>query len=141
MTRRNERGSAHLEVVLIAPIMILVLGWVLTWSRIAIAQDAVTSAAGAAARAAALERTPGKATQAGNAVAQATLTSRDLKCSSTTVTINTAGFHTPVGQKSSVSATVTCVVALGDLSLPSRGTKTITRTAAAPLDTYRGRGK
>lgn len=140
MKRRDERGSAHLEVVLIAPVMIVVLGLVLTWSRIAIAQDAVTSAAGAAARAAALERTPGAATSVGTAMAQATMTSRDLKCSSTTVTINTAGFHTAVGQKSSVSATVTCVVALGDLSLPSSVNKTITRTASVPLDTYRGRG-
>ncbi len=39
-----------------------------------------------------------------------------------------------------MSATVTCVVNLGDISVPGLpGSLTITETVTSPLDTYRGR--
>ncbi len=56
--RRSERGGASLsvEVLMWAPIALVVIGFVAAIGRMSMAQDAVRGAAGAAARAASLER-------------------------------------------------------------------------------------
>jgi hypothetical protein len=57
------------------------------------------------------------------------------------VDVDTSGFRVPVGLPAQVRATVTCVVALGDLALPGfPGSRTVTATAVSPVDTYRERG-
>lgn len=139
--RRDQRGNAALEVLMVLPVIMLLAGLVLAHGRVSMAQEAVASAAGAAARAAALERSPGNARAAAAGIASATLSSRELRCASTTVTVDTSGLNTRAGQTASVSATVTCVVPFGDLGLPTKGSRVITRTATAPVDTYRGRGR
>lgn len=139
--RRDQRGNAALEVLMVLPVIMVLAGLILAHGRVSMAQEAVSSAAGAAARAAALERSPANAHAAATGVAAATLSSRELRCSTTTVTVDTSGLNTPVGQPGSVSATVTCVVPFGDLGLPTKGSRVITRTAVAPVDTYRGRGR
>ncbi|MBD4653245.1 ATP/GTP-binding protein, partial [Xanthomonas citri pv. citri] len=52
--RRSERGGASLsvEVLMWAPIALVIIGFVVGIGRMSMAQDAVSGAAGAAARAA-----------------------------------------------------------------------------------------
>ncbi len=131
----HERGGGmSVEALILVPAVLLLLGLITAWARVAIATDAVSSAAGAAARAAALERSSTSAQQAARTIATTTMSNRNTGCSPI-ISIDTSGFAIPVGQKAQITARVTCTVHLGPLG----GTHTITKTGAAPLDTYRGR--
>ena len=63
-----------------------------------------------------------------------------MNCVTTTVSVDTSGFASPVGTPARINATVTCHVNLSDLSLPGvPGSKAIIATMFSPLDTYRER--
>lgn len=137
--RRNERGNAAIEVVILAPAFILIAAWIVAYARVALAEDAVAGSAGAAARAASLERNAGSARDAAKQIADGNLTSRGLRCTSTSLQVDTSQFALPVGQKAEVTVTLACTVPFGDLGLPISGSRTITKTSSVPLDTYRER--
>lgn len=142
MTRpnRDERGSAALEAVIGVPALLLLVGLLVLGGRTAIAQQAVQAAAADAARAASIARTASVARSGASNAAHTSLVNQNLDCATTTVTVDTAAFSTPVGTPGRVSATVTCGLRLGNIGLPGiAGTKTITATMSSPLDTYRGR--
>jgi Flp pilus assembly protein TadG len=140
LVRHPDRGSASLEFVIIGPALLLVLGVLVFAGQVAIAEQTVHAAAADAARAASISRTRGTAGSEARAAANSTLTSRNLDCSSISVSVNTSGFGTAVGTPATVSATVTCSVHLSDLSVPGiPGSKTVTATVRSPLDTYRAR--
>lgn len=135
-----DRGSAVVEMVLLAPVLMLFVLMVIFGGRWAIAQQAVQSAASEAARAASLARAPADA--AGNATSAATtsLRNQNVRCSPLAAAVDTTGFAVAVGTGATVSATVTCVVDMSDISAPGiPGSRTLTSTATSPLDTYRGR--
>ena len=142
MTRpkRNERGSAAVEAAIGVPAFLLLIGLLVLGGRTAVAQQAVQTAAADAARAASIARTASAARSDASSAAHTSLTNQHLDCATTTVTIDTAAFGTPVGTPGQVSATVTCALRLDDIGLPGlAGTKPITATMSSPLDTYRGR--
>lgn len=138
--RRDERGSAAVELaLLVLPVMAIVM-LAVAGGRIAIAQGSVQQAATDAARAASIARTQGAAQSGARAAAAATLTNEGLACDTTQVDVDTSGFAVPVGTPAQVSATVTCVVRLADLGVGALpGSHTVTATVSSPLDTYRGR--
>ena len=137
---RNERGSASVEAVIGVPAFLLLIGLLVLGGRQAIAQQAVQAAASDAARAASIGRTVAAARTDATSSARSSLANQNLDCATTTVTVDTAAFNTPVGTPGQVAATVTCTLRLGDLGLPGvAGTKTIAATMSSPLDTYRGR--
>lgn len=78
--RRSERGGASLsvEVLMWAPIALVVIGFVAAIGRMSMAQDAVRGAAGAAARAASLEREGQSAQSAAVQAATANLSAGGL---------------------------------------------------------------
>jgi Flp pilus assembly protein TadG len=140
LTRQPDRGSSSLELIIIVPSFLLILGVLIFAGRVAIARQTVHAAAADAARAASIARTAGTAGGDARSAANATLTSRNLDCSSTTVSVNTAGFGTVVGTPATVSATVSCTVHLSDLAIPGvPGSRTLTATVQSPLDTFRER--
>ena len=115
----RERGSAAVEAAVGVPAFALFLALIILAGRIATAGQAVEAAAADAAR---------------------SLATQQLSCSTTRVTVDAAGFTTPVGQPATVTATVSCEVRLADLAIPGLpGTRTVTATMTSPLDTYRGR--
>ena len=137
---KNERGSASVEAVIGVPAFLLLVGLLVLGGRQAIAQQAVQSAASDAARAASIARTASTARTQATTAARSSLANQDLDCATTTVSVDTAAFGTPIGTPGQVSATVTCALRLDDIGLPGvAGTKTITATMSSPLDTYRGR--
>lgn len=140
LARDGERGSASIEAVIAAPAIGLFVGLVILGGRLALAGQTVESAAYEAARSASIARTAALAASSSHAAATATLANQSLTCASTNVSVDVSGFSAPTGTPASVEATVTCVVALGDLTLPGvPGTRTVTATAVSPIDTYRER--
>ncbi len=135
----RERGSAALELVIIAPGLLLVLAVLIFAGRVAIAQQSVDSAAADAARSASISRTQDAAGGAARTAASSSLANQGLRCLTTGTSVDTSGFASPVGTPAFVTATVTCTVNLSDLGAPIPGTRTVTGTVRSPLDTYRTR--
>ncbi|MEJ5914819.1 TadE/TadG family type IV pilus assembly protein [Pseudokineococcus sp. 1T1Z-3] len=129
----GDRGSMSAEVVLVAPLLVLLVVLVLAMGRVALLQGDVDSAARDAARAASFERTP----QAAGAAAQAALdavATPDYVCEPAT----TGGRFAPGGL---VEVTVRCTVPMRTLAGLGLGPSlTLEATGAAPLETYRRTG-
>jgi Flp pilus assembly protein TadG len=137
---RCDRGSVTLELAILTPALLMLIGLVVVAGRIEVASAAVDQASAAAAREASLARTPSAARAAATRAATANLAAQNLHCTDVRVTVDTAGFAVPVGTPAQVTARVTCTLSTGDLSVPGMpGTRTITASSQSSLDTYRGR--
>jgi Flp pilus assembly protein TadG len=137
---RPERGSAALEAAIGLPAFMLFVALIIVAGRVAIATQAVDAAAAASARTASIARTAGDAITTARTAAAASLAEQNLRCVTSTVTLDTTGFRAPLGTPATVTATVRCVVNLADLALPGLpGTKAVTATATSPVDTFRER--
>lgn len=131
---RNEDGSGTVELVLMAPLIVAVFLLVVGLGRMANARQDVNGAAAEAARAASLQRNMALSAAAARQAANATLRERGVSCRDLTVSVN-IGSYQPGG---SVTATVTCVAALGDVALSGLpGSKTFHATAVVPIEQYR----
>lgn len=136
----DEQGSVAIEAAIGVPAFGLFVAMIILGGRVAMATQAVDSAAYEAARAASIERTQPEAITSGKSAATSSLSAQDVNCTSTSITVNAAAFNAPLGTTGQVSATVTCRVDLSDLSLPGvPGTRVITATASSPVDAYRER--
>lgn len=138
--KKRDRGSATLELVIVAPIMLLILAGIVAAGRIALAQQAVQSVAYDVARAASISRDAPSARSAAQQVAALSLASNQLGCAPSTIDVTTGGFSSAVGSTAVVDATILCTVRLSDIALPGiPGSITITRAATSPIDQYRER--
>jgi Flp pilus assembly protein TadG len=136
---RRERGNAALELIILAPVIILMICMMIAAGRLAIAHGSVSAAARDAARQASIERSPQAAQAAAFSSAASTLAAENLNCTPS-ISLNTSQFARPVGQPAVVSATVRCRVSLSDLILPGLpGSVMLHATFTSPLDPYRGR--
>ncbi|MBA3019659.1 TadE family protein [Propionicimonas sp.] len=136
--KAGERGSAALEMAIVAPAILAVIALMIFAGRYALATQTVNAAAASAARAASIERTASAAKSSAAATASATLLNQDLRCASTQVDVDTSGFATAVGQAAMVRATVTCDVSMaGLIGMP--GSLSLTASATSPLDNFRER--
>lgn len=137
--RRRDGGSATLEAVIWAPVLLMFVGLIVAAGRVVIAGGSVEAAARDAARQASLARTPSVARSRALDSAGAALRREGLQCEPT-IDVDTSQFGRPVGTAGSVSVTVTCTVRLSDLvvvGLP--GSRTMRATSMSPIDPYRGR--
>ena len=136
---RAADGSAALELVILVPVLLALLGLVIAAGRTSLAQGSVDAAARDAARQASIAATPFAAVSAGTASATLALRQDGLDCRPL-VTIDAAGFRTAPGQPAMVWATVTCTVPLSSLALPGLpGCHTMRARFGSPLDIYRSR--
>lgn len=137
---RDERGSVAVEITMVAPALALFILIVIFGGRLALARQAVQSAAFDAARAASLARTQAEARTAAAKTAAATLNNQKLPCAATQLTADTTGFNRPVGTPATVTVHLVCDVATGDLGLPGiAATVPVDAQATSPLDVYRER--
>lgn len=137
---RRDQGSATLEVVVLAPALLLLLSVLIAGARVRIAETSVDEAAGVAARAASLARSAGVADADALSAARAVLDRQGLSCSSTSVEVQTGAFSSPVGSPAQVTVRVSCTVPLSDLAIPGLpGSRTLAANASSALDTYRDR--
>lgn len=137
---RDERGSATIETLMLAPVMVLFFGLAVLGGRLAITQQAVQAAASDAARSASIARSVGAATSAAQAAGNAGLANQGLTCAPAHVNVDTSQFARPVGTPASVTVTISCRVPTSDLVLPGiPGTMVVEASQSSPLDTYRER--
>jgi len=137
---RQDDGSMTLELAILTPAVLALLGLVIVAGRIEVAGAAVEQASAAAARAASQARSPEAAQQAATQTANDELTGQGLHCANLSVTVNTAGFTTAVGTPAQVTARVACTVQLSDLSVPGMpGSRLLISETASVLDRYRSR--
>ena len=137
---RNQRGAAAVELTLLVPALLLMLGLLVAGGRLWFARTTVNEAAQTAARAASLARSTYAATTAGREAGAHSLGTAGLRCRSTSVLINTAAFGVPAGTPSTVTSTITCNVDFSDVMLPGwPGSVELTGRGSAALDTYRSR--
>ena len=137
--RLGERGSAVVEVVLLAPALGMLLALLIVGGRLAMADMAVQAAASEAARTASLARTQAQAGGSAHAAAVSGLQAQKVNCLDVTVALDTSGFAAPVGTPAAVTATVTCRVNLAGLLPAAPGSIQVTGVSSSPLDTYRER--
>jgi len=136
---RGERGSASLELVIIAPGLLVIICVLVFAGRVAMAHQALDAAAADAVRAASIARTRSAANGDASRAATSSLNNH-LKCSTLGVRVNTAGFDAPVGTPATITADLSCSVYLADLAVPGiPGHLDIHSSAASSLDTYRER--
>ncbi len=137
---RTERGAAATELALLVPVFVMLLAVMVGGGRIWLARSAVTEAAGAAARAATLQRSAAEADAAATRVVAANLAEASVVCQSRAVAVDTSGFAKAPGLSAVVTVRVSCVVTLSDLLLPGLpGSVDASAVGTSPLDTYRGR--
>jgi Flp pilus assembly protein TadG len=137
---RNQRGAAAVELTLLLPALLLMLGLLIAGGRLWFARTTVNEAAQAAARAASLARSTYAATAAGREAGAQSLETAGLRCRSTSISINAAAFGVPAGTPSTVTSTITCNVDFSDVMLPGwPGSMELTGSGSAALDTYRSR--
>ena len=136
----REQGSATIEAVIGVPAFLLFVLLIIAAGRIALARQAVEASAAEAARSASISRTQHQAKTDGASGAAISLRNQGVRCASQRVDIDTSGFAAAVGTPAKVTATVTCIADLSDLSIPGLpGTRAITATMSSPIDTYRER--
>lgn len=137
---RDERGSAAIEVVMLAPVVAALLLVIIFGGRVALTRQAVQAAAADAARAASLARAADAARSNATSIATVSLANQQISCARTAVIVDTSGFAKPPGTPADVRVTMVCDLAIGDLALPGLpGTFRIESDMISPLDTYRGR--
>ena len=136
-----EDGSMSVELVIWAPIMLVVILLLIACGRIALANISVSNAANAAARDASLASDSSTASTNAIQTADVAMSQAGLKCQPGSVVVDATGLDTPIGTTDAkVTAQVTCTLNLSDIAIPGLpGTKTITETATSPVDPYRVR--
>jgi Flp pilus assembly protein TadG len=138
--RRDQRGAASVELVILVPALMIMLGLLVAGGRLWFARAAVVEASESTARAASLARSAGEARAAGHRAADRVLATEGLRCGGDSVSVDTSAFGIPVGTPATLTATVTCRVPFADLSIPGMpGSITVRSVGAAALDTYRAR--
>ena len=136
----DERGSATLELVIWAPVLLIIGSVILLAGRVAQASQTVEVAAAEAARAASAAVTVAQARSQAQDAAEASLASSGLRCGRTAVDIDTSQWRRPPGIPARVAATIHCDLSLSDLAIPlAGGTRTVTGSASSAIDTYRER--
>lgn len=133
--RRSERGSVSIELVLLTPVLVALLLLVVAFGRIQNARADVEAAARAAARAASTQRDAGSARAAGERAAFMEFDGGRFHCDPLSFDIDTTTF----AADAAVTATVSCGVALGEVSgMGIPGRHMVTATFTEPLDRFRG---
>lgn len=136
----RERGSATLELAVLGPVVLVLLGLVIAAGRLEAGAGAVEQAAAAGARAASQHRTAVAAVGAARASVRANLAGQRVRCQDLRIAVSTEGFRVRVGREGWVIVTVTCQIPLGDQGVAGlTGQHTVQASASSPIDRYRGR--
>lgn len=134
MCTEGERGSATTEIVVLAPLLVLLALVVVGLGRLVDARLVVGDAAHQAARAGSLARTEGSARSAAVSAASSALRDARSSCTRPDVQLATGGLR-PGG---TVVARVTCTADLSDLTkIGMPGSLALHGDAISPVDSFR----
>ena len=136
----DERGAAAVELALIVPVLVLLLGVVVGGARVWLARTGVEQLAAGAARAGSLARTPAEAVAAAESLVRHQAATDGLRCAELGVDVDARSLARPAGTPARIDVRVSCTVGLGDVIVPGwPGRLTLSASAASVVDTYRGR--
>ena len=136
----EQGGSPSVEAALLTGVLGLLIVFAVAGGRWVAAEAGVDHAAGAAARAASLQRDAAAAESFARTAADDSLTDQGLSCAELTVTVDVAGLRVAAGAPASVRAAVQCVVSWSDLGLPGGGAGPVVESeAVSPIDSWRER--
>ena len=136
----GDAGSVTLELAILAPALLLLLGLLVFAGRVEVARSAVEHTASVAARDASLARTVDGARSAANEAMNRELQAQDVDCASAAMTMDGTGFAAPLGQPAVVEVTISCTVSIADLAIPGLpGEWVLTASFVSPLDVRRAR--
>lgn len=139
-TAADDRGLAALELVILAPVIVLLIGFMIAAGRTSIAQGAIDAAARAAARQASVAPSLGAAQHAAYAGARTALRGDGLNCQPIVTLPGVRGaFGSQVGQSVEIHAFVACDVQLSDVIPGIPGSIRLTASFSSPLDPFRSR--
>ena len=134
--RRDERGSAPVELTLLAPVLLVILLFVVGLGRMAHARQQVEWVAADAARAASLERNTAASQGVAQAAARGDLDRAGLSCVSLNVDVDVSHYQ-PGG---TVRVTVSCTAAMSDVALAGfPGSREFHSTSIVPIEIWRAR--
>ena len=129
--RDREEGSAAVELVVVTPMLILVVLFTVGLGRVTEAQMLAQTAAGSAARAASMARSPDQAIAAAHAAVDA---NSSVSCPNPNVTVDISAFR-PGG---TVAVRVECRPKLADLTgVGFPGKMLISERMVSGIDTWR----
>ena len=139
-SRRGDTGNAAVEVAVLIPGLLLMIGLLVVGGRVWFARTTVNEAAQTSARAASLARSASEAAVVGREAGQQSLATAGLRCASSSVSVNTSGFAVAVGTPATVTSSVRCRVTFSDVAIPGLpGGRDLAGHGTAALDTYRTR--
>jgi hypothetical protein len=137
---RDHRGSSAVELALLVPALVIMLGMMVGGGRLWFARTTVTEAAASAARSASLARTAEQAVGDGVAAGRSSLSTGGLDCVDQSISVDAGAFSIPVGTPATIRSRVVCSVPFRDILLPGMpGSIKLTGQGTAALDTYRSR--
>ncbi|GAA1761491.1 pilus assembly protein [Nocardioides hankookensis] len=135
---RDERGSAAIEAVFGVPAFGLFVGLIIFGGRTASTDEALQSAAAEGARSASIARDAQVARIQAREAAVASIANQEIGCEGVEVSVDTSDFGKPPGAPGSVEVTVSCRLALSDLSVPGvPGSRVMRASMSSPIDTWR----
>jgi Flp pilus assembly protein TadG len=137
---RGDRGSVTVELAILTPALLMLLGLVALAGRVVNARTDVLGAARDGARAASLESSEPAAQAAAQTAALASLETDGYSCEPLSVTLPVwdSPDLDPV-RPGLVTVRITCNVALSALGVPFPASHTITFEAREVIDAYRSR--
>jgi len=135
----RDQGSAAIEAVIIAPILIMFICLALAAGRIVLTKQVVDDAAEDGARTASSASSASQASANAYSAAVDDFHNEGVKCTPR-VSLNTRAFPAQAGQAGYVTVTVSCTVKLSDLLGFSSASKTLTSSWTSYVDTYEQRG-
>jgi Flp pilus assembly protein TadG len=145
VTRTHETGSASLELVILAPILITLLMLMWAFGVYAQTEAVVDQAARDAVRAATQSRSSEEAEEKSTSAASETLDQTLVDCLESSIELSPTGDEfvatSPMSDDPMVMARVevSCTVDLGDATfLPFLGETRLRSVFVSPLDIYRG---
>ncbi|MDO9379936.1 MAG: TadE/TadG family type IV pilus assembly protein [Nocardioidaceae bacterium] len=145
--RTDERGSASLELVILAPLLFAVLSMIFAFGWFSQTESLVDQAARDAARAATAQNARSEVDPLADEITAETLVDAPSSCARTgrveRTELSAGAFEvtdvTDPDQIETVSVTVTCDLDLSTLAfIPRLPPVTVSRTFTSPLDRYRG---
>lgn len=136
---RDARGSAAVEIALLAPLLGTLVLVVIFGGRLALARQTVQAAAADASRAASIARNASDAERSANQIALGTMSNQGVRCATLSIDVDSRGFTKPPGTQATTTVAISCDVATADLTLPFPGTVRVSATSSSELDVYRGR--
>jgi len=144
--RRDDRGTASLELVIVAPFLLALMMLIIAFGRYAQTENLVDQAARDGARAATAQNVRADVPKVVNEVVKEAMANAPSSCRDSAVAdppvLSRTAFELPDPNDplaiDTVTVTVRCTLDLSDLAALPLKSVDISRTFTSPLDRYRG---